>query len=31
MSINAERDRQLEVPHGRAQWRKWRSYLAERA
>jgi hypothetical protein len=30
-SMSAERDRLLEVPHGRAPWRHWGPYLAERA
>ena len=30
-SIGAERARLLEVPHGRAPWRRWGPYLAERA
>jgi hypothetical protein len=29
--MSAERDRLLEAPHGRAPWRKWGPYLAERA
>jgi hypothetical protein len=29
--MGAERDRLAEVPHGRAPWRRWGPYLAERA
>jgi hypothetical protein len=29
--VNAERQRLLEVPHGRAPWRQWGPYVSERA
>jgi hypothetical protein len=29
--VNAERQRLLEVPHGRAPWRRWGPYVSERA